>query len=268
MLQELADGVYAWQGGGRLDSPNAGVIVEDDGITLVDTLLVASQAARLAEAIAGFGRPVRRIVLSSSHIPYTGGTSTFALAAVYGSPTASANLDLPPNIVGYQRLFPAYASEFETLTTRRVSHVVQQPAWLTQRVVAAPLPGHQAQNLAVQVPDANVVFAGALCTFGARPLAFEADLGEWIGSLDQLTEWGAQIVPGVGRCGDADDVVDFATYLAACLDAAECGVDLSDGPWDDWAHAEFDAVNVQRAAMLAEGDLRPPPTALALFGLT
>ena len=268
MLREIGDGVFVWCGAGRLDSPNAGIVIEDDGITVIDTLLVASQAAELAAALEAFGRPVRRVVLTASHVPYVGGSSTFTFAAVYGSATTSAELDLPANIAGYQHLFAEHAAEFATLSTRKVSHVVHQPAWLTQKIVAAPLPGHQAYNLAVQVPHANVVFAGALCSFGARPLAFEADFGAWLTSLDQLVEWGEIIVPGVGPIGDAGDLALFAGYLAACIDAAEAANPRTSGEWNDWAHPEFDPVNVERAAMVARGDHGPPPAALALFGMS
>jgi len=59
MLVEIADDVFVWSGAGRLDAPNAGVVVEDDGITVIDSLLVASQAAELAAALERFVRPVR-----------------------------------------------------------------------------------------------------------------------------------------------------------------------------------------------------------------
>lgn len=267
MLIEIGDDVYVWCGKGRLDAPNAGIVVEDDGLTLIDSLLVGSQAQALAEALDAFGRPVRRLVLTASHVPFVGGSSTFKLAAVYGSSTTSANLDLPPNIAGYQHLFPEFAGEFEDLTARKVSHIVQQPAWLTQKVVAAPLPGLQGDNVVVQVPHANVVFAGSTCSFEARPLGFEADLAAWLGALDQVAQWGAIIVPGVGPVGDADDVAAFGAYLRACLDAGASGARLADGPWATWAHAEFDAVNTERATMTARGDTGPPHAALALFGM-
>ena len=267
MLVEIADDVFVWSGAGRLDAPNAGVVVEDDGITVIDSLLVASQAAELAAALEQFVRPVRRLVLTASHVPFVGGSAVFKLAAVYGSTVTSTNLDLPPNVAGYQHLFPAHAHEFDGLVTRRVSHVVTQAAWLTAKVVAAPLPGHQAQNLVVQVPHANVVFAGALCSFGARPLGFEADYAAWLASLGQLVEWGEVIVPGVGPVGDASDVATFASYLAACIDGGEGECELVDGPWATWEHQEFDPVNIERAAIVARGDDVPPPRALALFGM-
>ena len=62
---------------------------------------------------------VRRLVLTSSHVEYAGGSSAFTMAGVYGSATASTNLDLPPNRAGYTRLLPDLAAELaEQLTAR------------------------------------------------------------------------------------------------------------------------------------------------------
>ena len=269
MLCEITDDVHVWLGEGRLDSPNAGVVVDDDGLTVVDALLHPAQAAAFAASLDRFGCPVRRLVLTSSHVPFAGGSAVFKLAGVYGSAATSANLDLPPNVAGYQHLFPAHASQFVDLATRKVSHVVQQAAWLSQKVIAAPLPGHQSPNLVVQVPHANVVFAGALCAFGAHPLGFEADIDAWIDSLDQLSQWGEVVVPGVGPVGGAEELAELRAYLAAVRDAATRSGDaaaLAAGPWNTWADAAFAEVNVERAALLSRSDTSPPPSALHLFG--
>ena len=74
-LHELADGVFVWiQPGGESGVSNAGVIVDDDGITVVDTLMVRSQWEPFAAAVERLGRPVRRLVLTHAHIDHVGGT--------------------------------------------------------------------------------------------------------------------------------------------------------------------------------------------------
>src|SRR5918912_1285825 len=51
-LTELADGVWAWlQPGGETGVSNAGVIADDDGLTIVDTLMVRSQWEPFAAAV-------------------------------------------------------------------------------------------------------------------------------------------------------------------------------------------------------------------------
>src|SRR4051812_20983995 len=132
-LEPLAQGVFAWlaepAGHGRT---NAGVVIDVDGVTVIDTLMVASQWEPFAEAVEAFGLPVRRVVLSSSQIPFVGGSARFAAAAVYGSARTSDLLDLPANVAGYRLLHPAFAAELDDeLVTRPVTHTVNEPAALT-----------------------------------------------------------------------------------------------------------------------------------------
>jgi glyoxylase-like metal-dependent hydrolase (beta-lactamase superfamily II) len=265
----LGDAVGVWLqqpcGHGRA---NAGVVVEDDGATVVDTLLTPSQAAPLAEAIEAMGAPVRRAVLTSSHIEFVGGSSVFWMAARYGRSQTSALLDQPPNLAGYRRLFPEWASEFDDeFTTRPISHTVDTAAWLSQRVCVSPTGGQMAENLVVLIPSAEVVFAGAMCTFGVTPNAFEGDPGAWADALADLGELAPVIVPGIGPVGGPDDVLALQTYLYACVEAEGDPSGIPEGPWDEWTDRHLDAVNIERAAMLAAGDDSVPPSMLRAIGL-
>lgn len=268
-LTGLAQGVYAWlqepPGHGRA---NAGVVIDTDGLTLIDTLMVASQVEPFADAIEAFGMPLRRVVLTSSHIPYVGGSSRFWQAAFYGSDHTSDQLDLPANVAGYRLLMPAFAREFpDDLTTRPITHTVSEAARLTPAVELVPAPGETAQNLYAVVAGADVCFAGALCTFGIVPLGFEADLEAWITSLDGVAAAATRIVPGQGPVGGIDDVRALQAYLEACLAADGELARLAPGPWSSWAHPEFHEVNVERAALLRDGDDRVPDAMLRLVGL-
>ena len=266
-LQQVAPGVDVWLGSGHPGSPNATVIVDDDGLTVVDTLLSPSQAQPFAVDCEQLARPVRRMVLTSSHVEYVGGSTAFPLAAVYGTPQISAHLDQDPNVEGCRQLFADHAHEFDDLVTRTVSHTVAEAAWISASAVAVPLGGELAQNLAVQVPEAGVVVCGALASFGTTPLVFDGDPGQWIESLDVILGYGSVFVPGHGPVGDASSIRDLQAYLEACLGAKGRADALPPGPWDRWEARHFDAINVERAAMLAAGDPAPPPSMLRLLGL-
>ena len=173
-LTPLAQGVFAWlqapPGHGRA---NAGVVVDSDGLTLIDTLMVPSQVEPFVDAVAALESPVPRVVLTSSLIPFVGGSASFQQAAFYGSAHTSELLDLPANVAGYRRLHPDYAAEFdEDLTTRPISHVVDAAVALTSAVEVVPVDGPSPGNLVVLVPGAGICFAGELCSFGATPLGF------------------------------------------------------------------------------------------------
>lgn len=270
MLEPLAPGVLTWlaptPGHGRT---NAGVIVDDDGVTVVDCLLTPERAGVLAAAIDALERPVRRAVYTSSHIEFTGGSTRFWMAARYGRPQTSALLDQPPNIDVYRRLYPEDAAAFDDdFTTRPVSHTVDAAAWLSPAVCVLPSGGQQRENLVALVPGADVLFAGAMACFGVTPNGFDGDPAAWADALGDLAQLASVIVPGIGPVGDADDVVTLQAYLYACVDADGDPSAIPAGPWDDWAARELDAVNVERAAMLAEGDDRVPPSMLSLVGLS
>lgn len=262
-LHPIAGGVAAWLGDGPFGRPNAGVVVDADGLTLVDTLMVPSQWEPFGDALEQLGRHVRRVVLTSSHIPFVGGTGRFWAAAFYGTPTASELLDLPPNVAGYRRLVPDLAGEFpDDLATRPVSHTIEADVALTDAVVVRVTGGQSAENLVVEVPGANVLFAGAMASFGTTPLAFDGDPARWAAELRALAVPGRTVVPGHGPVGGAEELLELAAYLEACAAGA-----IPAGPWDRWADRRFDRINLERAAMVAEGDLRPPPSMLVLLGL-
>ncbi|MEL7206835.1 MAG: MBL fold metallo-hydrolase [Actinomycetota bacterium] len=268
-LEAVGQGVLAWlddePGPGR---PNAGVVVDDDGLTLIDTLMVGSQWEPLADAIEAIERPLRRVVLTSSHIEYVGGTSRFWQAGFYGTRQASAHLDQPPNVDVYRRMFPDLADQFDPeLRTHPVTHVVTEDAWLTPAVRAIPTSGQTAENLVVHVPGADVVFGGAMATIGVTPDAFQGDPATWADSLAGIGGLASTIVPGHGPIGSGDDLELLLAYLLACGDAAGAGNDLPPGPWDDWPGAHLHASNIERAAMVARGEDGIPPSVLDRLGL-
>src|SRR6476469_3121183 len=127
-LTELGDGVYAWLlPGGETGVANAGVVLDDDGITIVDTLMVRSQWEPFAAAVAELDRPVKRVLLTHAHIDHVGGTQAFRNAMVLGSPATSELLDQPMPVESYKTFFGAFAEEFDDLAeigTRPVSHII------------------------------------------------------------------------------------------------------------------------------------------------
>ena len=192
-LHELADGVYVWlQPGGESGVSNAGVIVDDDGVTIVDTMMVRSQWEPFAEAVKALDVPMRRIVLTHGHIDHVGGTKAFPHAGVFASPQTSAVLDQHMPIDAYKTFMSAFEEEFDDL----------------------------------------------------------ADT----------------IVPGHGPVGGEREVRELQAYLRACVDAKGDPNAIPPGPWDSWLERERDAINVERAALLAEGRDEMPPSMLKAIG--
>lgn len=271
-LVELGTGVFAFASPSpAFGHSNIGLVIDPDGLTIIDsgtTPAMAHQARReIVELTAELELPIKRVVLSSSRVPFSGGSWAFWQAAFYGSEATSDQLDAPANLEALRRLLPEFAEHFhEEFEARRITHTIAENAWISEAAIAVPLPGEAPSNLAIQVPNANVVFAGALGSFGVTPLAFDGDPAAWADSLETIGELGATVVPGHGPIGGAADLADLAAYLRACAAVDGDAAALPAGPWDGWSNREFDAVNVERAARMARGDTETPQAMFELLG--
>lgn len=271
-LVELADGVHVWIGSERgAGGANAGVVADEDGLTVIDTLMVRSQWEPFAAAVAELDTPVRRIVLTHGHIEQVGGTKAFPAAAIYGSPMTSWALDQPMPIDAYRSFFTSYADEFDDLAevgTRPATHIVTDAASLTPRIEVLPIAGHTEGDVVVLVADVDVCFLGGIGSFGTTPLAFQSDPTAWADVLAAVADLADVLVPAQGPIGGHAEADTLAAYLRACVAANGDPAAIPPGPWDAWSERELrDAINVERAAALARGRHGElPPTMLRAMG--
>jgi cyclase len=269
-LDQLEAGVHAWlQLPGGRGRPNAGVVVDVDGVTVIDSLMTPDQYEPFAAAVEALGMPIRRLVLTSSGVEHAGGSGRFKLAAVYGSPQASVHLDQPPNVDSWRALFPDHAGDFDDVVTRPVSHVVASDVQLTDAIAVLTTGGQMTENLVALVPGAQILFAGAMCSFGVTPLCWQGDPRRWADELDRIASLAPIVVPGHGPIGGEEEVRALQAYLRACVAAGGNPGRLGPGPWETWSDREHDAVNVERAALVEAGEADAVPASmLRLAGLT
>jgi glyoxylase-like metal-dependent hydrolase (beta-lactamase superfamily II) len=255
-LVELADGVFVWLHDVRdRFTCNVGVVVNDAGITLIDTSGVPSSYQALTVALRRFDKSVERVVLTHAHGDHIAGAASFSDAEIVCSSACAQSLASPPLIGPFQTLHPLVAEELRSLSHPTPTRIMVGSQPLDDRLTVDILSGHTQGDLVVRVDDADTVFAGDLCFFGHVPLGIGADFAEWHRSVEQLKQLDARhVVPGHGSLGARAELDVVAMYLEAVIEAAANDAPMRSGPWstwwDPWAEripGAIDRINVEQA---------------------
>ena len=269
---ELSQGVFAFAPSSTgYGHSTIGLVIDADGLTIIDTGPTPTMGQEAKEEIvaltAQLELPIKRVVLTSSRIPFAGGSNAFWPAAYYSTEPVSAQLDAPANLAALGALLPGFADSYnDEFTTRPITHTISHRAWISGAAEAVPLPGEGPANLIVLLEQAGVIFGGALASFGVTPLAFDGHPEAWARSLRIIANDGVTIVGGHGKPGGKADAIELADYLDACVRADGDPSAIGAGPWDEWTDRHFDAVNTERAARLKRGDNNVPDAMFDLLG--
>src|SRR5437764_14510357 len=196
---KMADGVYATVAKpGGLASGNAGFVIGDDGVVVVDTFFTPAAAEELAAEIAKLTpKPIKFAINTHYHLDHTGGNQVFAARGVpivahdnvMSWQTTKNRRFLPsPEELKKRRddaakqlaETPADAADKRTQLERQIRRLdAMQAIQLTnptltfgsgvmhlhlgkRDVQLFTLPGHTGGDVLAFVPDANVVFTGDL----------------------------------------------------------------------------------------------------------
>ncbi len=256
----------------RFGRGNVGLVIDEDGLTIIDTGTTPRAGHRVKKLIleltSDLNLPIRRVVVTSSRVAFSGGSWAFWQSGFYSTTPISDQLDSPINLDALSRLLPEDRSHFhEDFETRPITHLVDEPVWLTPSCQATPMVGEGPANLVIHTPGANATFAGALASFGVTPLAYDGDPQAWVESVDTLIRIGGTVIPGHGPPGGKADLIDLRNYLEACIQADGDLASFPRGPWDNWSDRRFDAVNVERAMRMSRGDSETPRAMFELLGL-
>jgi cyclase len=220
-IKKVGDNVYAAIGvdGGKAGS-NAGFIVGDKGVLVVDTFTTVDAARALLDEIKKVTpQPVRFVVNTHYHLDHTGGNAVFA--------DAGATIIADQNLRGWVRTEnlkffgadpkPEQRARVEALVPPDETYDQSMDVYLgSRRVHLRYLPGHTGGDTVVFVPDANVVFGGDLVWQKHLPNLIDATTSAWVETLDHMLQAhpNATFVPGHGDVATSGDVKDFRNYLS------------------------------------------------------
>ena len=279
VLSPVADGVYFVQGESALGSAanqnfisNAGVVITDDGVLVVDALGSPALAEQLIGEIRKLTmQPIRYVVVTHYHADHIYGLQTLRAAGARIIAHGKAR-DYIGSDTAQQRLQSSRIELFPWIDEN--TKVVAPDVWVgtekddsdlvlklgkTEFQIHHVGPAHTSEDLIVNVPSKGVLFAGDLVFRGRIPFVGQADSRRWIDALDQMIGLGAKVVvPGHGAvCSDprADLGLtrDYLLYLRQVMGTAARDLEPFEQAYQhaDWSRFEklplFGAVNRMNA---------------------
>lgn len=234
-FDRLAPGVFAYTAEG---DPNAGVVVGEDGVVVVDALATPFQAKRLLRFIRGVTRkPIKYLVLTHYHAVRVLGAAAYGAREIIASERTQELIkergaqDFKSEAQRFPRLFEKIASvpgltwptmTFDTGMTLRLGKRELRVMHLGR--------GHTKGDTVVWLPKERVLFSGDLVEQGAAPYCGDAYLTEWPATLEKVRALGAKkLVPGRGPALATPEAVNAAidgtqTFLRTLMGLVRAGV--------------------------------------------
>jgi len=222
--ERLADGVFVFLQKG-LGRSNAGVVVRERDVLLVDTVLNKTMVDGLIERLAETtDKPVRHIINTHYHTDHVCTNHFFPGATVMCSRGCREQMRVKgkTELEHDKQLFPDEDWEGSEFTLPDVSFEKQLSVYDADREVRAVDLGaaHTESDAIVYLPQERIVFCGDVVLSGLPPSAIGGSLSGLIDSLRYLMELDADTyVPGHGPVG-GKDVVELS-YEHATLVQAE-----------------------------------------------
>ncbi|HYL64984.1 MAG TPA: MBL fold metallo-hydrolase [Candidatus Methylomirabilis sp.] len=278
-LKPLGNNVYAAIAAQRAAGANAGFIIGDDGVAVVDSFVTAGAAKQLLAEIQKLTKlPIKYVINTHYHLDHTAGNGVFA--------EAGASVVGHKNIRGWihtenlkffgANIKPEQRAMVEGLVAPNIVYDSEIELFLgSKRVVVRYYPGHTGGDSVVFVPDANVVFCGDLFWRKTLPNMIDGTTDKWAETDAKLVAEAptAKFVPGHGDVGDANDVKDFGGYILdlrdyiakaekdglsgdALTNAVLPQVKEKYGSWDAFDH--FSKLNIADTEKELRGEKRIP----------
>jgi cyclase len=219
-LKQVGPNVWAAIDNARATPPaaaNAGFVIGDDAVAVIDTFASAEAAAQLLVEIRKQTRlPVTFVINTHYHEDHVAGNGVFAGAVVLAQRNVRDWIHAENVRLYGTQITPALKSRIDAFVAPMVVYDRAANVHLGSREIhIRSFPGHTGGDSIVLIPDAKVVFAGDLFWRDMFPTLIDASTQPLIDTLGApaMSEPGYTFVPGHGEVGRARDVAAFREYL-------------------------------------------------------
>jgi glyoxylase-like metal-dependent hydrolase (beta-lactamase superfamily II) len=222
-IKAVGPGVYAaLDGADHRAGSNAGFIIGDDGVLVVDSFFnPEATRAMVTEIHKLTTKPIRYVVNTHYHIDHVAGDQVLrdAGAVIIAQSHVRAWIHADNLHLLGDRVTPALKAQIAALPAPDMDVDHDLTIWLgARRVEVRSYPGHTGGDLVVSVPDAKVMFCGDLLWRHFSPNIIDGTVSRWIATeaAFETLPGAAQMtfVPGHGGLSRIEDVAAFETYLA------------------------------------------------------
>jgi cyclase len=220
-LKPLGHNVWAAIDDAKGDAgANAGFVIGDDGVAVIDTFENPDAAKQMLAEIGKItGLPVKFVIDTHYHIDHVAGNQIFqrAGALVFAQRNVRSWIHTENLKFFGKSIKPEEKSMVESLGSPDAVYDSGVTLFLgSRRIDVRVFPGHTGGDSVVFIPDAPVVFTGDLFWRNTLPNLIDATTATWLLTLNAIaaSSPSAIFVPGHGDIGNAADVLAFRGYLA------------------------------------------------------
>jgi cyclase len=278
-LRELAPNVYAYvQAGGpgrdNVSVSDAGIIVGDEGVMVIDALAAPMHAKAFVQAIRKVtDKPFRHLINTHHHGDHVNGNQYFPGAEIVGHPYCREEVVKtvagPPKWPRREGWADGTEDRVILPPTTTVDGKIVYYYGKTVVELLPMLPAHTWGDLVVHLPQHKILFAGDVAFFYVAPFCQNAHPSRWIEWCQTIERMDITIiVPGHGPIGGKQQLAEMRGYLEllkvearkrydARMTPGAAAADIAMGKYENWIGPERIIMDTVRFFHEFAGTLAP-----------
>ncbi|MCI5177967.1 MAG: MBL fold metallo-hydrolase [Candidatus Electrothrix sp. AW3_4] len=221
-LKKITEKVYVYTDTQSGLGVNAGIVIGDDGIVVIDTLVSAKAARSFIQDIQSVSdKPIKYVINTHYHLDHTFGNAEFVKLGA----TVIAQENAKKSMKDYGNEMLKNIKEYGLTPEQMQGTELAYPVITYQKRMTLDIGGqlieliyashaHTEDDTLVYLPDQKILFASDILFTDHHPFLGEGNIKEWVARLETIESMDLnKIIPGHGPVSDKDDVKKMKEYL-------------------------------------------------------